>query len=283
MLYRLADKEIELFMEEDVPYMDLTTHLLGIGGLPGRIVFTSRNDAVLCCSEEAARVLEKSGCRVTRCLDSGTRVTGGELLLEAKGPAAALHAGWKVAVNLLEYASGIASRTARIVDVARHANEGIAVVSTRKSFPGTRKVALKAACAGGALPHRLGLSDSILVFRQHTLFCSGADDLAGRLRQMKAQAPEMKVMVEAESASEALSIAGYGVDVLQLDKIAPSELAGLVPEIRRRDPAVKVSAAGGITEENAGSYAATGVDILVLSSVYFGKPADVGVAINPLS
>jgi molybdenum transport protein len=61
----------------------------------------------------------------------------------------------------------------------------------------------------------------------------------------------------------------------------PAELGTLVPEIRRRAPGVRISAAGGINAENAADHAATGVDILVLSSVYFGKPADIAASIHP--
>jgi molybdenum transport protein len=67
-----------------------------------------------------------------------------------------------------------------------------------------------------------------------------------------------------------------------VDKLNPDQLTRLVKEIRSVNPAVKISAAGGINESNAAQYAATGVDIIVLSSVYFGKPADIGVQILPV-
>ena len=75
------------------------------------MVFTTREDTTLCCTEEAARVLQKCGATVTSCLPSGTRLAPGMTFLVAEGSARSLHAGWKVSLNLLEYASGIASRT----------------------------------------------------------------------------------------------------------------------------------------------------------------------------
>jgi molybdenum transport protein len=68
---------------------------------------------------------------------------------------------------------------------------------------------------------------------------------------------------------------------VQLDKIAPAELADTVTAIRAANPDILISAAGGINEANAAEYAATGIDIIVLSSVYFGKPSDIGVRILP--
>ncbi|TNJ39783.1 ModD protein [Chlorobaculum thiosulfatiphilum] len=281
-MYSLTpDSEIERYIEEDAPYGDLTTTLLGIGAEPGEIAFTTRERTVLCCTEEAGRVLAKCGAEVLFALPSGTVAAPGTVILRASGPAAALHAGWKVAMNLLEYASGISTRTASIVERARAANQGVSVVTTRKSFPGTKKIAIKAIMAGGAFPHRLGLSESILVFSQHTAFLGGLDAFLEKLPELKSRAPEQKILVEADSAEEALRIAAAGADVVQVDKMPVADLAALVTEIRSRFPGVAISAAGGINGENAASYAATGIDILVLSSVYFGKPADFSTGINP--
>ena len=279
MITCLPDSEIERFLEEDIPYGDLTTHLLGIGHQPGEIRFSTRHATTLCCTEEAARVLEKCGCRITWQTPSGTRLPSGETFMLATGTSQALHAGWKVAVNLLEYGSGIATRTARIVNAAREINPCIAVLTTRKTFPGTKKIAIKAICAGGALPHRLGLSETILVFKQHTTFLGGLEPFLRQVETLRREAVETKIIVEADSAEEALLIAQSGVDLVQVDKLPPDQLKMLVDEVRQINPTVKLSAAGGINEQNAAEYAATGVDILVLSSVYFGKPADIGASI----
>jgi molybdenum transport protein len=280
MYYPIPDSDIERFLDEDVPYGDLTTTLLGIGEEPGEIAFTTRNRTVLCCTEEAGRVLEKCGARVLFALPSGTIAAPGTEILKAEGSAASLHSGWKVAMNLLEYASGISTRTGTIVERARAANPSVNVVTTRKSFPGTKKIAIKAILAGGAFPHRLGLSESILVFSQHTAFLGGIDHFLEKLPRLKQCAPEQKILVEADSADEALRIAAAGADVVQLDKMPIVELATLVTELHSRFPGVAVSAAGGINPENAAAYAATGIDILVLSSVYFGKPADFSTRIT---
>jgi len=283
MLYQLSESDIERFVEEDMPYGDLTTSLLAIGHLDGKITFTSRETTTLCCTEEAARALERCGASVTSCMQSGTTVDAGVVILSANGPASALHAGWKVALNMLEYASGIASRTRDIVNRVTEVKPGIRVVTTRKSFPGTKKIAIKAIMAGGALPHRLGLSESVLVFRQHTAFCGGLDHFLQTITDVKAKTPEHKIIVEAETAEEALKIAAAGVDVVQMDKLSPEELSLLVRKLHDEAPGVTLSAAGGINAQNAAAYAETGVDILVLSSVYFGKPSDIAVSINPLS
>ncbi|BBA71364.1 ModD protein [Geobacter sulfurreducens] len=282
MLNRLPDSELDRFFEEDCPYGDLTTHLLGIGRQKGRITFFTREETVLCGTEEAGRLLERCGARVGRMEESGTRLSAGVEFLVADGEAGSLHAGWKLALNLLEYASGIATRTARIIAAARAVNPAVVVTTTRKSFPGTRKISIKAITAAGAVPHRLGLSETILVFRQHTAFLGGLEPFLGMIGDLRKRAPETAIMVEAESTADAVAVAAAGPDVLQIDKVAPADLSALVPQLRKLAPMTRISAAGGINESNAAVYAATGVDILVLSSAYFGRPADIGVRLEPV-
>lgn len=281
MYYPIPDSEIDRFIEEDVPYGDLTTTLLGFSLTPGEISFTTREHTVVCCTEEAGKVFAKCGAAILDSIPSGTVVEPGTQILNAEGPAAALHAAWKVALNLLEYASGISTRTSIIVERARATNPGINVVTTRKSFPGTKKIAIKAIMAGGAFPHRLGLSESILVFTQHTAFLGGLDGFLAMIDELQQKTPEQKILVEADSAEEALRIAKAGADVVQVDKMPVDELIALVREIRSTCPGVGISAAGGINAENAAAYAATGIDIIVMSSTYFGKPSDIKAVIAP--
>ncbi len=276
-LYPLPDAEIERFLQEDVPYGDLTTHLLGIGGSPGRISFSTRHETVVCCTEEAGRMLEKVGCTVTSLQPSGTLLAGDATFLEATGAAGSLHAGWKAALNLLEAASGVATRTHALVREARAANPDVEVVSTRKVFSGTKAVATKAVLAGGGMPHRLGLSESLLVFAQHVAFLGSQEELWRRLAEVKTRAKEKKIGVEVDGLAAARAAAAAGADVVQVDKMDLDELTEFVSAMRAEWPVVLVAAAGGVNQSNAGAYAATGVDLLVTSSMYWGKPADICV------
>jgi molybdenum transport protein len=281
--YLLLDAEIDRFLQEDCPYGDLTTALLGIGSKEGRVAFVTRHETVACCTEEAARLFERLGCRTTAIRSSGTVAGAGTALLEVGGGAGALHAGWKAALNLLEGASGIATRTYRLVQEARAADPGIEVVATRKVFPGTKGVATKAVYAGGALPHRLGLSESVLIFAQHVAFLGGEEELWRRLPEIKERAKEKKIGVEVTDERGALSASRAGADIVQVDRLGPEELAALVNMVRAAAPPVLLAAAGGITIDNVRAYAATGVDLLVTSSMYWGKPADIAVSMEALA
>ncbi|PAW78179.1 MAG: ModD protein [Verrucomicrobia bacterium Tous-C9LFEB] len=279
-MFTIGDDTLERWLREDAPYGDLTTATLGLRGQPGRIRFHSRESLVLCGTEEVRRIFEKLGI-VTRTLRlSGESAGAGDLLLEATGPVEALHLGWKLSVNILEHASGIATRTRQLVDLAKEVNPKVEVVTTRKGFPGTRELAIKAVLAGGGKPHRLGLSETFLAFRQHRAFFVDTKTFLAGIPEWKEQICEKKLIVETDSVSEALELADAGVDGIQFDKIEASELAHAVALLRVRRPSLLLIAAGGIHRENVAAYAATGVNALATSAAYFGKPSDIGVTME---
>ena len=152
MIY-LPDELIDRLIREDAPSLDLTTWTLGLRDEPGRIRFSSREEIVVCGTEEVRRIFARLGAEVTEAVASGAHVKPGGLILEAQGGAAALHLAWKVSLNVLENCSGIATRAHRLVTNAKSTNPSIEVVTTRKNFPGTKELAIKAAVVGGALPH----------------------------------------------------------------------------------------------------------------------------------
>jgi molybdenum transport protein len=276
MLY-VAEDDIERFIKEDVPYIDLTTLVLGIGGQPGKAQYYCRENAIICGTEEALRIFEKLGVHANKSCPSGTPVSPDECFLDVEGDAANLHLAWKVTQNLLEYCSGIATRTRRLVDIATGINSGMSIVTTRKMFPGTRSLAIKAVLAGGGYPHRLGLSETVLVFPQHLEFISSLDDFIEMIPDLQRKAGEKRLIVEVESAVDAIRLCRAGVDGLQFDKCNPGEIGEGVSILRSINPGVVLLAAGGINENNIEDYAGTGVDAVVTSSVYFGKPTNIGV------
>lgn len=278
MLY-ISEECIESLIKEDVPYIDLTTLVLGIGNQQGRIQFFCRENAVLCGSEEVSRIFKKLNISVINYYPSGTLLKKNDTFFEAEGKAEDLHMAWKVSQNIFEYCSGIATRTRRLVDAAKGVNPKISIVATRKMFPGTKELAIKAVVAGGGFPHRLGLSETILIFKQHLNFLGNIDKLINIMDDVKSRACEKKIIVEAESLDDAITLCKGGIDGIQFDKIPPVELKRYVKTVKHINSKIVLLAAGGINENNIQDYAKTGVDAIVTTSVYFGKPVDVGVRI----
>lgn len=271
----IPEHTIENLLEEDLGLIDLTTSALGIGEKTGTVDCYPKRACVLAGVEEAARIFGKTGAATEIMRPSALRAEAGELCLTARGTAAQLHAAYKAAQNVMEYASGIATRTANLVQNAKAAAPAVEVAVTRKHFPGGKRLSLKAALCGGAQIHRLGLYDSILVFDQHRVFSGGSEGFPALVRQISAKYPEKKLAAEAATMEEAVAFVRAGVDIVQCERFEPAVLRETAEAARAISPCVKIAACGGINADNAADYAAAGADILITSWVYFGKPEDI--------
>ncbi|MEG0071278.1 MAG: ModD protein [Raoultibacter sp.] len=277
----ISNPVLDSLILEDAPYGDLTSAILGITDQPGEIEYFTRENCVLSCVEEAMQICKKIGLTITSNRKSGDVLAAGESFLVARGSAERIHTAWKVCLNLCDYYSAVATKTSRMVQTAQAVNPHIAVLTTRKSIPNTKPFAAKAALSGGAFPHRLGLSETILVFDHHLAFIGGIDALIEKLPEMKAHCCEKKIIAEAGLA-DARRLVQAGIDGIQFDKVPAQDLAALVPELRAINPSITLLAAGGVNEKNAAEYAQTGVDGLVTSCLFFVKPIDMSVQIKAL-
>ena len=279
----LSDAELESLLAEDVPYGDLTTASLGITDQRARITFSTRErPLVISCTEEAVRLCGLYGLEIDGFVKSGTLVPPKSIFLEAHGEAGNIHRIWKSVQNLLDYAGGISTYTREAVLLARSINPDIVVATTRKTTPFTKKIAIKAVESGGGVAHRLGLSESILVFDYHRVFFPSEEAFEEALNKTKKANPEKKIVMEAADVAEALKFASMGADILQLEKFPLSKLSDAVQIIRAEHPPITLIATGGISAKNIAEYASTGVDMIVTSSPYSAQPADIKVRIEPL-
>ncbi|HEX5394582.1 MAG TPA: ModD protein [Rhodocyclaceae bacterium] len=274
----LDDAALLGLLRDDAPYGDLTTSSLGIGDKPGCAVFLARQSMRVCCSEEAVRLFQLVGAEAEIHRPTGAFATAGTMLLEARGPASALHLAWKVVQTLMEYASGIATTAADMVAALHQAGFSTPVACTRKHFPGTKAIAVKAVTAGGAVMHRLGLSETLLLFPEHRVLLGADPEVT--LADLGARCPEKKRVVEVTSVDEALAFARAGAEVLQLEKFSVDQVARCRGALNDAELPSLLAAAGGINAANAVDYARAGADLIVTSAPYFAKPADVQVRID---
>ena len=274
-LYK-SDAFLDELLLEDCPYMDLTVELVGIGDRPGELVCSPRENCVLAGVKMAAALWEKCGARVDRHARSGDRLIAGQPFLSVRGRAADLHRALKIAQNIMEYMTGIATRTADMLERARAVRPDVQVAVTRKNFPGAKRLCLEAATCAGARVHRLGLSDSVLIFDQHRVFLRH-EPRSEAGENAPTPSPVELLAAEVDTPEEALILAKAGMDSIQCEKFSSTELAATVKQIRLMRPDILILAAGGIRSDNAADYAAAGADVLVTSWVYTGKPADIHI------
>lgn len=275
------EARIDYFISEDVPYLDLTSEVLGVADQAGEMEYYTREECVLAGTDVVRRIARNLGCEVVAVRFDGDRIAAGESFMTLRGPASALHQVWKVGLNTFDHLSAVATKTRQMVDVAHEANPRCEILTTRKSMPGAKDLLTAAVRAGGAWPHRLGLSETVLVFDHHIAFLGGFDAFVERLPEIKRRCVEKKLFVEA-GEEQARILARAGVDGIQFDKVPVERLASLVEELRAIDPHLTLIAAGGINPGNAAAYAATGVDGLATTAPFSAKPLDMSVRMRPV-
>lgn len=275
------EARIDYFISEDVPYLDLTSEVLGVADQAGEMEYYTREECVLAGTDMVRRIARNLGCEVVAVRFDGDRIAAGESFMTLRGPASALHQVWKVGLNTFDHLSAVATKTRQMVDAAHEANPRCEILTTRKSMPGAKDLLTAAVRAGGAWPHRLGLSETVLVFDHHIAFLGGFDAFVERLPEVKRRCVEKKLFVEA-GEEQARILARAGVDGIQFDKVPVERLASLVEELRAIDPHLTLIAAGGINPGNAAAYAATGVDGLATTAPFSAKPLDMSVRMRPV-
>ena len=187
-----------------------------------------------------------------------------EVLL-ASGPARALLAAERTAINFLGHLSGVATLTARYAEAV--VGTGTTILDTRKTTPGLRHLEKAAVAAAGGINHRMGLYDAILIKENHIAAAGG---LAKAVHAARTARPEMAIEVEVRDLDETAYALGMGVDRLLLDNMSPETLkqaVALRDENAGGADGVSLEASGGITLENVREVAETGVDFISIGAL----------------
>jgi nicotinate-nucleotide pyrophosphorylase (carboxylating) len=190
-------------------------------------------------------------------------------VLFASGPAAALLAAERTALNFLGHLSGVATLTARYVEAI--AGTGAAILDTRKTTPGLRELEKAAVLAGGGRNHRMGLYDAILIKENHIAL---AGSLAKAVYGARSKYPELAVEVETRNLDEVAYALGTGADILLLDNMDLETLRGAV-RLRDENAAGKgpsLEASGGVNLETVRGIAETGVDLISIGALTHSAP-----------
>jgi nicotinate-nucleotide pyrophosphorylase (carboxylating) len=191
-------------------------------------------------------------------------------VLFASGPAAALLAAERTALNFLGHLSGVATLTARFVEAV--AGTGAAILDTRKTTPGLRGLEKAAVLAGGGRNHRIGLYDAILIKENHIAL---AGSLAKAVHAARSKHPDLAVEVETRNLDEVAYALGTGADILLLDNMDLETLRGAVKLRDENTTAGKgpsLEASGGVDLETVREIAETGVDLISVGALTHSAP-----------
>lgn len=195
------------------------------------------------------------------------------------GPARALLAGERVALNFIGHLSGIATMTSRFVDAV--AGSGARILDTRKTTPGLRLLEKKAVTYGGGLNHRVGLFDAVLIKENHIAMAGGVENAVIASRRAS---PDIQIEVEAETLDEVRAGISAGADRILLDNMDGPTMTEAVGIRNEAKPEVELEASGGVNLDNIAAIAATGVDFISIGALTHSAPSlDVSLLLNPLS
>ncbi len=262
---------IDLALAEDIGTGDVTTLATVPAGTRARAAMIAKAEGVISGLAAAAAVFHRvdAGISVVPCVTDGTAVQPRTVIAEVEGPARGILMAERVALNLVQRLSGVATLTARYV--AAVAGTKARIVDTRKTTPGLRVLEKQAVRDGGGHNHRVGLSDGILIKDNHLAAIGGPDRIARAIERARAFAPHtLKVEVEVTTLEEVQQALDAGADVILLDNMDLETMRRAVELVAGR---ALLEASGGITLSTVRAVAETGVDLISVGALTHSAPA----------
>ncbi|RKN65768.1 carboxylating nicotinate-nucleotide diphosphorylase [Paenibacillus ginsengarvi] len=272
-------RQIQLWLEEDIGTGDVTTMTtIPLDGQSKGIIHVKDTGiaAGIPIAELVFRVVDPSLVFTAKQQD-GSAVDYGAVLAEVHGSTRSILLGERLALNLLQRLSGIATRTRQYVE----ALEGLPVrlVDTRKTTPGHRSMEKYAVRVGGGHNHRFGLYDAVMIKDNHI---KGAGGIRAAIQGAREQIPHtMKIEVEVESFEQLNEALDAGADIIMLDNMKPDVMKQAVAQIRARSPHIVIEASGSVTLQTIKDIAMSGVDVISVGRLTYSVSAlDISLDLN---
>jgi nicotinate-nucleotide pyrophosphorylase (carboxylating) len=270
----LLDELLRSCLREDIGRGDLTSESIFSPEQTGRADIVAREEFVVAGAQTvAARVftVQNKMIIISDAVPDGTRVKAGDTLLTMSGPVIDLLKAERVALNLLQRMSGIATFTAKFVE--KVSTYAVRICDTRKTTPGLRMLEKYAVAAGGGRNHRFNLADGILIKDNHIAACGSISEAVERIRSTVPHT--LKIEVETETIEEVQECLRCGVDIIMLDNMSFEMTRKAIEIIDKR---ALSESSGGITLANVEAVAQTGVDIISIGALTHSAPAcDIGM------
>ena len=247
---------------EDINYLDVTTDYLIDDEQQSSAYFLAKDSGVLAGIEVALRVfsLLDSNVKYDILINDGSKVQNGDIIAKIEGKTRALLKGERTALNLLQHMSGIATKTAKCVELVAGTNA--AVCDTRKTLPGLRALQKYAVICGGGKNHRYNLSDAAMLKDNHI---DAYGSITNAVLALRKKAGHMvKIEVETRNLQELQEALDVKADVIMLDNMDYDTMKEAVKITNGR---AFLEASGNVTEDNIRDVALCGVDIISLGAL----------------
>lgn len=255
---------------EDIGRGDRTTEALQLNQQPGQGQWVCKEAGVIAGLPIAAQVFKllSEAVRFVPLVAEGEECDRGQPIARMEGPLGELLTGERVALNLAMRLSGIATMTHRyaekIVDLPTR------LVDTRKTTPGLRVLEKYATRVGGAVNHRMGLDDAVMIKDNHIVAAGG---IAAAIAQIRTQVPyPLAIEVETETLEQVSEALQAGADIIMLDNMPLDRMELAVGMIRQANARIQIEASGNITLDTIRTVAETGVDYVSTSAPITRSP-----------
>ncbi|MDD3815602.1 MAG: carboxylating nicotinate-nucleotide diphosphorylase [Desulfocapsaceae bacterium] len=277
--YKILDKAalhtlIRSFLAEDIGRGDLTSESIFDKGEIGRARIVARESFVVAGGASVAAevfLVQNPAIVVEGLVADGVRACEGDILFTVSGPVVDLLKAERVALNLLQRLSGIATFTARFVEQVQSCP--VRITDTRKTTPGLRMLEKYAVQVGGGYNHRFNLADGVLVKDNHIAACGSIAKAVSLLRRKIPHT--LRIEVETDTLEQVRECLACGVDIIMLDNMNP---ATMQEAVRLIDHRALVEASGGVTLESVLAVARSGVDIVSIGALTHSAPScDIGM------
>jgi nicotinate-nucleotide pyrophosphorylase (carboxylating) len=260
------DAFLKYALSEDIGDGDHTTLSTIPANAHGKARLLVKAPGILAGVDMAKRVFElvDPELQFTPVLEDGAKIEVGQVAFYLEGSARSITTGERLALNIMQRMSGIATKTNHIASLI--ADTKCKLLDTRKTTPGFRYFEKMAVQIGGGVNHRYGLFDMILVKDNHVDYAGGVASALGQVRAyLQSTGKQLQVEVEARNMKEVAEILDQDIAFrILLDNFKPEQLHEAVTFINGR---VQTEASGGIVESNIREYALSGVDYISMGAL----------------
>ena len=267
---------IKEFLLEDIGSGDVTSEAIFPVNQKGEASFLAKGTFVVAGIEQIAKEVFICVNPSINCVSvkDGTRANPGDILLTAQGPVIDLLKAERVALNLAQRLSGIATLTSQFVEKIMLLP--VKIADTRKTTPGLRMLEKYAVKVGGGVNHRFNLSDGVLIKDNHIAACGSIHKAVTRVRERIPHT--IKIEVEVETLDQVKECLAIDVDIIMLDNMENKMMREAVKLVKGQ---ALVEASGGISLENVRSVAETGVNLISIGALTHSAPAcDISMELN---
>ena len=267
---------IEAALAEDIGTGDITTQATVSRKKKGRAQAIAKGDFVIAGIEvfaETFQLLDRS-IKVKKLMDDGCRAEKDDVIAEVVGSLFNILQAERVALNLFQRMSGIATLTAKYVETVRGTKAKI--IDTRKTMPGLRILDKMAVRIGGGCNHRTGLYDGVLIKDNHI---EAAGGITFAVKAQRKHLPHtLKIEVETKNMQEVKEALKCGVDIIMLDNMTAPAMKKAVDFVVGR---AILEASGNVNLQNVSEIAATGVDLISIGELTHSvRTADISLKIK---